>query len=45
LLGEQVVEHRTELMTQIIRLLLVMVPDQRSHYLKEEPETYDASAE
>jgi four helix bundle protein len=44
-LGEQVVEHRTELITQIIRLLLVMVPDQRSRYLKEESEIYDTSAE
>ncbi len=30
-LGETVAEHRIRLLTQIIRLLLTMIPDQRAH--------------
>jgi len=29
--GQEVLEHRLELLTSIIRLLLTMVPDQREH--------------
>jgi four helix bundle protein len=32
-LGETVIEHRLSFLTQIIRLLLIMVPDQRKHNL------------
>ena len=35
-LGESVVAHRLNLLTQIARLLLVMIPDQRGKYLREE---------
>jgi len=42
-LDEQVIAHRIDLIAQIIRLLLVMIPDQRSHYLKEDSESYNAS--
>jgi len=35
-----VIEQRLSLLTQIIRLLLRMVPDQRSQALKEEPSSY-----
>ena len=35
-LGEKVAEHRIQLSTQIIRLLLTMVPDQRGSLLRED---------
>lgn len=44
-LGDPADAHRLELLTQIIRLLLVMVPDQRTHLLKEESATYTTSCE
>ncbi len=40
-LGEQVTEHRLDLITRIIRLLLTMIPDQRGCVLKEDPSTYE----
>lgn len=40
ILGEPVVAHRLDLHTQIIRLLLTMIPDQRSVYLAEAPPGY-----
>lgn len=39
-LGESVTSHRLDLMTQIIRILLVMIPDQRGESLREEEEAY-----
>lgn len=41
ILGENVVHHRLDLLTQIIRLLLKMVPDQRQRVLKEVTIQYD----
>ncbi len=43
ILGENVVDHRLDFMTQIIRLLLVMVPDQRGDEVREPPSQYRAS--
>jgi len=42
-LGKEVVAHRHELMTQIIRLLLVMVPEQRGGKIRETEFPYSAS--
>ena len=42
-LGEEVVAHRHNLMTQIIRLLLVMVPEQRGGEIREPDPRYEAS--
>ena len=42
ILSESVTSHRLNLITEIIRLLLVMVPNQRKATLKEENETYNA---
>ena len=39
-LGEAVTEHRIGLLTQMIRLLLTMVPEQRGTALHEEPTPY-----
>ena len=39
-LGETVLTHRIQLLTEIIRLLLAMVPDQRGTVLREEPTPY-----
>src|SRR5437867_3345444 len=40
ILGETVARHRIQLLTQIIRLILTMVPNQRSVQLKEESIDY-----
>src|ERR1051325_4476468 len=39
-LSQEVVEHRIEFLTQIIRLLLTMVPDQRESVLREDEVPY-----
>jgi four helix bundle protein len=44
-LGSAVAEHRIKLMTQIIRLLLAMVPDQRSVAFREDSVAYGADVE
>ncbi|HSO74538.1 MAG TPA: four helix bundle protein [Blastocatellia bacterium] len=41
-LGDSVVAHRLNLLTQIARLLLVMIPDQRGQYMREESADYTA---
>jgi four helix bundle protein len=43
-LGEKVLNHRLSLLTQIIKLLLAMVPDQRGQLLREEPVSYFAQS-
>jgi four helix bundle protein len=40
ILSKSVTSHRLNLMTEIIRLLLVMIPDQRQPTLREEGEVY-----
>ena len=42
IIGEEVVDHRLDFMTQIIRLLLVMVPDQRGGEIQEPDSQYGA---
>lgn len=44
ILSESVTSHRLNLMTKIIRLLLVMVSDQRKSDLREETEIYKVDA-
>ena len=44
-LGEFVAEHRIHLLTQIIRLLLTMIPDQRTVMLREEASGYHTDVE
>lgn len=39
-LGDDVANHRMDLLTEIIKLLLVMVPDQRAQKIGEEPSEY-----
>lgn len=39
-LGEPVAEHRIRFLTQIVRLLLTMVPHQRSYRIREPKEKY-----
>jgi four helix bundle protein len=41
-LGEEVVNHRLRELTQIIKLLLAMVPQQRASIMREGREDYDA---
>ena len=43
-LQADVTDHRLQLLTQIVRLLLTMVPQQREHVLSEEDEEYSADA-
>jgi four helix bundle protein len=40
ILEEPVVQHRLDLLTQVIRLLLTMIPQQRQHLLREESSSY-----
>jgi four helix bundle protein len=40
-LGQPVVDHRLDLLSQIIRLLLVMIPDQRGRMLREDSSQYE----
>ncbi|MCC7354545.1 MAG: four helix bundle protein [Anaerolineae bacterium] len=44
-LGETIVQHRLQLLTEVIRLLLTMVPQQRQRMLREERIAYEAGAE
>ena len=44
-LGSHVFQHRLELLTHIIRLLLTMVPQQRGKSLHEEPSVYETKKE
>jgi four helix bundle protein len=45
ILGEAVLQHRLELLTGIIRLLLTMIPQQRVWNLHEESTTYKTDSE
>ena len=40
ILGDDVTRHRLKLLTQIVRLLLTMIPQQRQRTLREEEDTY-----
>jgi four helix bundle protein len=42
-LGEKVASHRLKLMTEIIKLLLTMIPNERGYKLQEEPVPYIAA--
>jgi four helix bundle protein len=42
-LGEDVIRHRLQLLTEITRLLLTMVPQQRGRILREEETAYQAA--
>ena len=44
-LGEAVAGHRLQLLTEVIRLLLTMVPQQRERSLREARATYQVEAE
>ena len=44
-LGAEVIDHRLDLVTQIIRLLLTMVPQQRSYTMHEPEEPYGETGE
>jgi four helix bundle protein len=40
ILGDAVCEHRLQLLTRVIQLILTMIPQQRGRVLREEPGTY-----
>lgn len=42
-LGSEVTTHRIQLLTQIVRMLLVMIPDQRGNVLREDSPAYEAA--
>jgi four helix bundle protein len=44
-LGESVMEHRLDLLANIIRLLLTITPSQRTRFIKEEPSAYENDEE
>nr|MBC8175600.1 four helix bundle protein [Candidatus Neomarinimicrobiota bacterium] len=41
ILGEKIIEHRFLIITEIIKLLLTMVPDQRNYSVNEPDSEYD----
>ncbi len=43
ILGDEITRHRLRLLTQVIRLLLTMIPDQRGRVLREESAEYQTS--
>ena len=43
ILGEEVTQHRMQLLTEVIRLLLTMVPQQRGRVLREESVPYQVA--
>ena len=45
ILGEEIMLHRIRLLTQILRLLLTMIPQQRERILREEKEKYQVYEE
>jgi four helix bundle protein len=45
ILGEEVTQHRLSLLTQISRLLLTMIPQQRGQALRESGVTYEINPE
>ncbi len=45
ILGQKAISHRLGFLTQIIRLLLTMVPQQRNQILREESFTYKVESE
>ncbi|PSQ89642.1 MAG: four helix bundle protein [Bacteroidetes bacterium QS_8_64_10] len=45
MLGEEVTEHRLSLMSEVIKLLLTMTPQQRGEQIREPAETYAANGE
>ncbi len=42
ILGNEIIEHRFLILTEIIKLLLTMVPDQRNYSVNEPSEDYDS---
>lgn len=44
-LGETIFQHRLQLLTRVIQLLLTMIPQQRGHVLQAQPETYQITRE
>jgi len=45
ILGEAVLHHRLALLSEVIRLLLTMVPQQRGSVLREPPITYQTGSD
>jgi hypothetical protein len=45
ILGETIVQHRLQLLSEIIRLILTMVPQQRRHLLREENILYQTDSD
>jgi hypothetical protein len=44
-LGEAVFEHRLQLLTRVIQLILTMIPEQRGRVLRERPRTYQVAGD
>jgi four helix bundle protein len=45
ILGEEIVQHRQEVITEVIRLLLTMIPQQRKRLLRDQHDPYQAEQE
>jgi hypothetical protein len=44
-LGEAVFQHRLQLLTRVVQLLLTTIPQQPTRVLREQPETYQSAPE
>ena len=45
ILGNEIFNHRVQIITEILRLLLTMIPQQRGHTLREDPASYEINTE
>jgi four helix bundle protein len=44
-LGDETFQHRTQVLTEILRLLLTMIPQQRGRVLREEQASYEVNSD
>ena len=43
ILGDEIFQHRVQVITEILRLLLTMIPQQRGHVIREDTDSYDVN--
>lgn len=43
ILGDEIIAHRWQVITEILRLLLTMIPQQRGHVLREDTNPYEVN--
>jgi len=43
ILGDEIFQHRVQVITEILRLLLTMIPQQRGHVIREDTDSYNVN--